>query len=325
MALLEVDDIYTGYGSAPVLHGTSFAVEEGETAVVLGLNGAGKTTTMMTIAGMLRTWAGQIRFDGQPVHRHDPTDLVKRGIVLVPEGRRVFPTLSVANNLRMGAWAQRKDQPFIVERTAQVFEYFPVLGERRSQMAGTLSGGEQQMLAIGRGLMAKPRLLLIDEASLGLSPKLVQQVLAIVKRINEDGVTVLLVEQNVGALKVVDRAFIMQKGQIIYEGDREALMSSGDIRQAYLGAGTSTSPPRRTRWGSRTGASSRRSSRWPRTPRRPLAGRARGASVPPAARRSPAAWTRPRSAPGRWRRRRSGTGTGSPRTRRSPSRSRPGR
>jgi branched-chain amino acid transport system ATP-binding protein len=233
---LEVDDIYTGYGAVPVLHGVSFGVDEGETAVVLGLNGAGKSTTMMTIAGMLKTWAGKIMFDGKPIHRHDPTELVKLGVVLVPEGRRVFPTLTIANNLRMGGWPQRKDRKFLAEREAQVFEYFPVLGERKGQLAGTLSGGEQQMLAIGRGLMARPRLILIDEASLGLSPKLVQQVLAIVKRINEDGVTVLLVEQNVGALKVVDRAFIMQKGQIIYEGDREALMSSGDIRQAYLGA-----------------------------------------------------------------------------------------
>ena len=236
MALLEVDDIFTGYEGTPVLHGTSFSVEEGETAVVLGLNGAGKTTTMMTIAGLLRTWAGQIRFEGKPIHGRDPSELVGRGIVLVPEGRRVFPALSVANNLRMGAWSQRRDTKFIAERLKLSFEYFPVLEERRGQLAGTLSGGEQQMLAIARGLMARPRVLLIDEASLGLSPKLIQQVLSVVKRINEDGVTVLLVEQNVGALKVVDRAFIMQKGQIIYEGDRKALMETEDIRKAYLGA-----------------------------------------------------------------------------------------
>jgi branched-chain amino acid transport system ATP-binding protein len=236
MALLEVDDVYTGYGGTPVLHGVSFAVEEGETAVVLGLNGAGKTTTMMTIAGLLGTWAGRIRFQGRNVHQKDPTELVKLGIVLVPEGRRVFPFLSVANNLRMGAWAKRGDKAFVAERQRLVFEYFPRLEERRDQLAATLSGGEQQMLALGRGLMAGPRLLLIDEASLGLSPVLVQQVFAVVKRINEDGVTVLLVEQNVGALKVVDRAFIMQKGQIVFAGDREAVLSSGDIRQAYLGA-----------------------------------------------------------------------------------------
>ena len=236
MALLEVDDVFTGYESTPVLHGVSFSVDEGETAAVLGLNGAGKTTTMMTIAGLLGTWAGQIRFEGKPVHRRDPAELVKRGIVLVPEGRHVFPALSVGNNLRMGAWTQSKDAKFVKERLRMVFDYFPVLEERRGQLAGTLSGGEQQMLALGRGLMARPRLLLIDEASLGLSPKLIQQVLSVVKRINEDGVTVLLVEQNVGALKVVDRAFIMQKGQIIYEGDRKDILDSGDIRKAYLGA-----------------------------------------------------------------------------------------
>jgi branched-chain amino acid transport system ATP-binding protein len=235
MALLEVDDIYTGYGATPVLHGVSFTLNEGETAAMLGLNGAGKTTTVLSIAGMLKAWAGRIRFDDKPIHKLDTTELVKLGVVLVPEGRHVFPALSVANNLRMGAWPQRKHAKFVRERANQVYDYFPVLGERRGQMAGTLSGGEQQMLAIGRGLMAKPRLLLIDEASLGLSPKLVQDVLKIVKRINEDGVTVLLVEQNVGALKVVDRAFIMQKGQIIYEGDRKALMETQDIRKAYLG------------------------------------------------------------------------------------------
>jgi branched-chain amino acid transport system ATP-binding protein len=236
MALLEVDDIFTGYETTPVLHGVSFSVDEGETAAILGLNGAGKTTTMMTIAGLLGTWAGQIRFEGKAVHRRDPSQLVKQGIVLVPEGRHVFPALSVGNNLRMGAWTQSKDTKFVKERLRLVFDYFPVLEERRGQLAGTLSGGEQQMLAIARGLMARPRLLLIDEASLGLSPKLIQQVLAVVKKINEDGVTVLLVEQNVGALKVVDRAFIMQKGQIIYEGDRKDLLESGDIRKAYLGA-----------------------------------------------------------------------------------------
>jgi branched-chain amino acid transport system ATP-binding protein len=236
MALLEVDDVFTGYGATPVLHGVSFTLDEGETAAMLGLNGAGKTTTVLSIAGMLKAWAGRIRFDDKPIHKLDTTELVKLGVVLVPEGRHVFPALSVANNLRMGGWPQRKNSKFLKERADQVYDYFPVLRERRSQLAGTLSGGEQQMLAIGRGLMAKPRLLLIDEASLGLSPKLVQDVLKIVKRINQDGVTVLLIEQNVGALKVVDRAFIMQKGQIIYEGDKKALMETEDIRKAYLGA-----------------------------------------------------------------------------------------
>ena len=236
MALLELDDVYTGYGATPVLHGVSLAVDEGETAVVLGLNGAGKTTTLTTIAGLLGTWAGQIRFDGKAIHNRATADLVGMGVVLVPEGRRVFPALSVANNLRMGAWPHRRDRHAVAERLRMMYDYFPRLEERREQFAGTLSGGEQQMLAIARALMARPRLLLVDEASLGLSPVLVQQVFAVLEGLNEHGVTVLLVEQNVGALKFVDRALIMQKGRIIFEGDRQTLLDSGDIRQAYLGA-----------------------------------------------------------------------------------------
>ena len=235
MALLEVRDLHTGYGSAPVLHGASLTIEEGETAVCLGLNGAGKTTTMLSIAGMLRPWSGRIVFDGQAVHGKDVKELVKRGIVLVPEGRRVFPGLTVANNLRMGGWTQRRHRRFLKEREELVFEYFPRLRERRAQLAGTLSGGEQQMLAIARGLMSNPRLLLVDEASLGLSPKLVQTVLGVMKRINADGVTVLLVEQNASSLKVADRVFIMQKGQIIYESAGEDILDAEELRRAYLG------------------------------------------------------------------------------------------
>ncbi|HYH27400.1 MAG TPA: ATP-binding cassette domain-containing protein, partial [Actinomycetota bacterium] len=165
MALLELKEVRTGYGSTPVLHGVDLEVEEGQTAVVLGLNGAGKTTTMLTIAGILRPWSGSITLDGKDIGRKrmEPAALVREGIVLVPEGRHVFPSLTVANNLRMGSWPVRKDQKFVKERMKQVFEYFPVLEQRREQLAGTLSGGEQQMLAVGRGLMARPRLLLIDE------------------------------------------------------------------------------------------------------------------------------------------------------------------
>ncbi|HEX9824501.1 MAG TPA: ABC transporter ATP-binding protein [Actinomycetota bacterium] len=236
MALLELDGVRTGYGHTPVLHGVDLAIEEGETAVVLGLNGAGKTTTMLTIAGILKPWSGEIRFDGGQVGGQDTRKLVAAGIVLVPEGRHVFPGLSVANNLRLGAWTVRRDRAFYNERLKQVFEYFPILEERRNQMAGTLSGGEQQMLAIGRGLMARPRLLLIDEASLGLSPKLVQQVFQIVQRINTDGVTVLMVEQNAGSVRLAQRAFIMDKGQIIFQGSGSELLEQGELRKAYLGA-----------------------------------------------------------------------------------------
>jgi branched-chain amino acid transport system ATP-binding protein len=204
--------------------------------VVLGLNGAGKSTTMLTIAGALKPWSGRMVFDGRRIAGKDPSQLVKLGIVLVPEGRHVFPALSVLNNLKMGAWAVRRDHKFIKERMKQVFDYFPILEQRRGQLAGTLSGGEQQMLALGRGLMARPRMLLIDEASLGLSPKLVQQVFQIVRRINEDGVTVLMVEQNAGSVRGADRAFIMEKGRIIHQGTGQEILEQGEIRKAYLGA-----------------------------------------------------------------------------------------
>jgi branched-chain amino acid transport system ATP-binding protein len=234
--LLEVSDLRTGYGAVPVLHGVNMAIDEGETAVLLGLNGAGKTTTLMTIAGLLGKWGGEIVYDGRPVGGEAARTLVARGVVLVPEGRRVFPALSVQNNMRLGAWSHRRDHKLFRKNMARAFEIFPVLKERRGQMAGTLSGGEQQMLAIGRGLMANPRLLLIDEASLGLSPKLTQQVFAAAKRINGEGVTVLMVEQNAGVLEIANRAYIMQKGRIEYEGTGEEILKQGELRKSYLGA-----------------------------------------------------------------------------------------
>ncbi|MBW3651637.1 MAG: ABC transporter ATP-binding protein, partial [Actinobacteria bacterium] len=205
MALLEVEGLRVGYGF-PVLMGISFAVEQGETAVLFGLNGAGKTTTVTTIAGLLKPDAGSIRFDGREVAGKSPAELVAAGISLSPEGRRVFPSLSVANNLRLGAWVKRKDAKQIQEQRELVFDYFPRLAERADQPAGTLSGGEQQMLAIGRAMMSRPRLLLIDEASLGLSPALAKTVFQVVSRINDSGTTVILVEQNIGVLPYADRA-----------------------------------------------------------------------------------------------------------------------
>ena len=235
--LLEVRDLRTGYGHVPVLHGVDITVHPGETAVILGLNGAGKTTTMMTVAGLLRRWGGTMTYDGEPVSpREDSSRLVQRGLVLVPEGRHVFPGLTVHNNLRLGAWPKRKDQKAMRENEERVYEIFPRLAERKEQLAGTLSGGEQQMLAIGRGLMASPRLLLIDEASLGLSPKLAHEVFETVGRINREGVTVLMVEQNAGVLRIATRAFIMQKGQIIFEGAGADVLRQDDLRTAYLGA-----------------------------------------------------------------------------------------
>lgn len=235
MSLLEVRDLKAGYGSLPVLQGVSFEVEEGETAVLLGLNGAGKTTTVLAMAGLLKPWGGTIHFNGEDITGMDPRKLVSKGIVLVPEGRRVFPALTVAQNLRLGAWPykkQRKETKEIVERAV---EYFPRLRERWTQLAGTLSGGEQQMLAIARGLMARPKLLLIDESSLGLSPKLTQTVFEVVAQINKDGTTVFMVEQNAGVLKLADRAFVMEKGTLIYRGDRSKGLDYATIQEAYLG------------------------------------------------------------------------------------------
>jgi len=231
-ALLEVEDLRAGYGSVPVLQGVSFAVAEGETAVMFGLNGAGKSTTVNTIAGLLKAWGGEVRFDGEPITGLSAPEIVKRGVSLAPEGRRVFPQLSVRTNLELGAWTRRS---VLKEQIERVFGYFPRLSERADQLAGTLSGGEQQMLAIGRALMSKPRLLLIDEASLGLSPKLTQTVFQVVDQINDDGTTVVIVEQNVGVLPYADQALVMQKGTITFAGRGEDLQKSGDLRTAYLG------------------------------------------------------------------------------------------
>ncbi|MGH3713088.1 MAG: ABC transporter ATP-binding protein [Micromonosporaceae bacterium] len=235
MALLEVEALHAGYGAVPVLHGVQLEIEEGSNAVLIGLNGAGKTTTLLNLAGLLPTRGGVVRYDGTELGKMDTRERVRRGIVLVPEGRRVFPALTVAQNLRLGAWPRRRDRRAVNVNLGRVLELFPRLDERRDQLAGTLSGGEQQMLAIGRGLMASPRLLLIDEASLGLSPKLVAQVFAAVRHINTEGVTVLMVEQNAGVLASADRAFLMEKGRIVYTGPGSAMLQHEGLRTAYLG------------------------------------------------------------------------------------------
>jgi branched-chain amino acid transport system ATP-binding protein len=235
MALLEIEGLRVGYGF-PVLMGISFAVEEGETAVLFGLNGAGKTTTVATIAGLLRPDAGSIRYEGREVGGKSPAELVAMGISLSPEGRRVFPGLTVSNNLRLGAWVKRGSQSEVEQQRQLVFDYFPRLAERADQAAGTLSGGEQQMLAIGRAMMSKPKLLLIDEASLGLSPALAKTVFQVVSRINESGTTVIIVEQNIGVLPYADRALIMEKGTLIYQGVGDEIQSA-NLRETYLGGG----------------------------------------------------------------------------------------
>jgi branched-chain amino acid transport system ATP-binding protein len=233
MALLEVEDLRVGYGF-PVLLGIGFEVAEGETTVLFGLNGAGKTTTLATIAGQLKPDGGAIRFDGKRIDGRSPAQLVRAGIALVPEGRRVFPALSVADNLRLGGWTRRRDRAGLAAQRDLVFGYFPRLGERLDQPAGTLSGGEQQMLAIARALMSMPRLLLIDEASLGLSPALARTVFEVVARINADGTTVVIVEQNVGVLPYADRALILEKGTLVFSGAGDEIHET-NLRQTYLG------------------------------------------------------------------------------------------
>jgi branched-chain amino acid transport system ATP-binding protein len=236
MALLEVSDLEVGYGSFPVLRGISFSVEEGETCVLFGLNGAGKTTTVATIAGQLTPRHGSIEFDGRPIGGNRTAALVANGISLCPEGRRIFPRLTVAQNLQLGSWVRRRNSSVGREQRELVYEYFPRLLERTEQMGGTLSGGEQQMLAIGRALMSRPRLLLVDEASLGLSPRLARDVFEVMRRINQDGVTVIIVEQNAGVLPYADRALIMEKGTIVYHGVGDEIRTA-NLRESYLGAG----------------------------------------------------------------------------------------
>jgi branched-chain amino acid transport system ATP-binding protein len=235
MALLQVQELRTGYGALPVLHGISFEIDEGQFGVMLGLNGAGKSTTMMTLTGLLKTWSGEILFDGKSIAKMDPSSRVAAGIALSPEGRRVFPALTVAVNLRLGAWVKRKDSAGYKKQLDLAYELFPRLFERKDQAAGTMSGGEQQMLAVARALMAQPRLLLIDEASLGLAPKTAQDMFGAIRRISETGITVIMVEQNAGALKLADRAWIMQKGTLVFSGQGDEELRGTDLRAAYLG------------------------------------------------------------------------------------------
>jgi branched-chain amino acid transport system ATP-binding protein len=233
--LLKLTGLRSGYGSLPVLHGVDIEVSVGETAVLFGLNGAGKTTTAMNVCGALKPWDGTIHFDGQDVTSWNTKRCVDAGIIMVPEGRRVFPELSVGRNLQVGAWSQRSDEGWVAQQQEQVLDYFPRLRERLNQLAGTLSGGEQQMLAMARGLMARPKLLIIDEASMGLAPVIVKDVFDIVRQINEDGVTVLMIEQNVGALEVADLGVVMEQGRIIRTLRGEQLADRSIVSEALMG------------------------------------------------------------------------------------------
>ncbi len=233
---LEVDKLRAGYGPAQVLHDVSLTVDEGEIVSILGANGAGKTTTLLSISGLATMMGGSIRLRGENIHTLPSHEIVARGLSQSPEGRRIFGTLSVLENLRLGAFTVRDAAR--IERTREwIFELFPRLYERRDQLAGTLSGGEQQMLAIARALMAQPRLLLLDEPSLGLAPLLVKAIFETVRKVNESGVTILIVEQNArAALKLATRGYVLEMGRIVMEDTAANLLANPSVQQAYLGA-----------------------------------------------------------------------------------------
>lgn len=233
--MLELNRINTFYGKIQALRDVSLKVEDGEIVTLIGANGAGKSTTLMSICGVIHPRNGEILFDGKPIQQLPAPEIVKRGISQVPEGRLIFPELTVRENLDLGAFL-RTDKKGIADDMEYVFQLFPILRERVSQTGGTLSGGEQQMLALGRALMARPRLLLLDEPSLGLAPIIIQQIFKIIQKVNEDGTTVFLVEQNANqALHIANRGYVMENGVVVMEGKTQELLSSEKVRKAYLG------------------------------------------------------------------------------------------
>jgi branched-chain amino acid transport system ATP-binding protein len=233
--VLEVKDIDVYYGDVQVLWGVSFDVRGGEVVALIGANGAGKSTTLKAISGLLRPAQGEILFEGRPIHRTAPYTLIEHGMAHVPEGRRLFPEMTVEDNLLMGS-LKGEAREKRGETMEEVFGLFPRLFERRRQHAGTLSGGEQQMVAVGRGLMSRPRLLMFDEPSLGLAPILVREIFHVIERIRKEGTTVLIVEQNVKqTLSVADRAYVLENGRVVMEGTGKSLLGNEHVRAAYLG------------------------------------------------------------------------------------------
>ncbi|MGB6447685.1 MAG: ABC transporter ATP-binding protein [Xanthobacteraceae bacterium] len=232
--LLAVSGVHAGYGGTEILRGLDLAVHAGEIVTVLGANGTGKSTLSMTLSGVVRPWQGSIRFKGMNIEHDRPADIVARGLVQVPEGRRIFPNMTVRENLDLGAY--RRGRSRRAANRDRVFSIFPRLAERQTQHAGTLSGGEQQMLAIGRGLMAEPELLLLDEPSLGLSPLLVEELFALIRAIHAQGIALLLIEQNaVQSLEVAQRAYILDNGRFVLEGPAANIDKDPALRRAYLG------------------------------------------------------------------------------------------
>jgi branched-chain amino acid transport system ATP-binding protein len=236
MALLEIENLHSYYGHVHALKGISLEVEEGEIVTLIGANGAGKTTTLRTVSGLLPPREGRVVFDGQLLNGVPAHQIVNVGISQAPEGRKVFATLTVQENLNMGAYSLGGDRGAIEENRGRVFELFPRLEERKSQIGGTLSGGEQQMLSIGRALMARPKLLMLDEPSLGLAPMLVKAIFETIQEINQGGVTILLVEQNArAALRLADKGYVLETGRTILSGSAEDLIRDERVRKAYLG------------------------------------------------------------------------------------------
>jgi branched-chain amino acid transport system ATP-binding protein len=232
--LLTIDSLRAGYGAVEVLRGVDLHIAPGELVALLGSNGAGKTTLNSVVSGLVPAWSGRVMFDGQDLTGAHYRRVVQAGLIQVPEGRKVFPNLSVLENLELGAFTRARERRS--QNLVRVFDIFPRLRERETQLAGTMSGGEQQMLAIGRGLMAEPKLLILDEPSLGLSPLLVEEMFTLISQLRAGGLAILLVEQNVGqSLEIADRAYVMENGSIRFSGTSTELLASDALRQAYLG------------------------------------------------------------------------------------------
>ena len=235
-AMLQVNNLSSHYGAIQAIGDVSLYVNEGELVAIVGANGAGKTTLLRTISGVQPASGGEILFEGDNLTKSPPSKIVGRGICQVPEGRQVFAPLSVEDNLRLGGYAHRKDRDWVSGELERIYELFPILKEKREQSAGTLSGGQQQMLAIGRAMLGRPKLLLLDEPSMGLAPLLVEEIFRVVNELNESGVTILLVEQNArAALKIADRGYVLETGSVVLTAPGEELLENEAVRKAYLG------------------------------------------------------------------------------------------
>jgi branched-chain amino acid transport system ATP-binding protein len=235
--VLKLQDVSVKYGSFTAVHNVNLEVHPGQIVVLLGANGAGKSTIFKTISGLNKPSSGNIQFEGESLNKRSPDKIVQSGIVQCPEGRKLFPSMTVGENLKMGAYVHRKHKRVIKESMKHVFELFPILEEKQDHMAGSLSGGQQQMLAIGRALMAKPKLMLLDEPSIGLAPLIVEQMFEVIKKINREGTTILLAEQNANAaLKIADKGYVFENGAVVLEGTSEELFANDEIKKAYIGA-----------------------------------------------------------------------------------------